>query len=98
VEAEIMQVVVDEAKESYANERVVVLQSDSLEQMEENIGRALAWAKSEIARRASEPTPSTSSTASSSSAPSKKGSSKKKPVAAAAAATEDAGDMDGEED
>ena len=43
MECEIMQVVLEEARESYAKEIVVELQSDSIEQMEENVSRIKAW-------------------------------------------------------
>lgn len=43
VECEIMRVVEEEARESYADEIVQVLESNSLEQMESNVDRILAW-------------------------------------------------------
>ncbi|KAG0216682.1 P-loop containing nucleoside triphosphate hydrolase protein [Mortierella sp. GBAus27b] len=43
MECEIMQVVLEEARESYAKEILVELQSDSIEQMEENVSRIKAW-------------------------------------------------------
>lgn len=43
MECEIMQVVLEDARESYAKEIVVELQSDSIEQMEENVSRIKAW-------------------------------------------------------
>lgn len=42
-EAEIMQVVLDEAREFFPQECVVELQSDDVDQMEENVGRIVAW-------------------------------------------------------
>ncbi|GAA6036585.1 hypothetical protein JCM8097_001238 [Rhodosporidiobolus ruineniae] len=41
--AEIMEVVLNDARESYAEEIVVELYSESPEQMEENIGRIVQW-------------------------------------------------------
>lgn len=41
--AEIMDVVENDARESYAEEIVVVLNSETPEQMEENIGRIVSW-------------------------------------------------------
>ncbi|KAF9162032.1 hypothetical protein DFQ27_006081 [Actinomortierella ambigua] len=43
MECEIMQVVLEEARDSYAEEIVVELQSNSLEEMEENVSRIKAW-------------------------------------------------------
>lgn len=45
MDAEIMEVVLQEAKESYEPEIVVVLQSDNVEQMEENVERVVQWRK-----------------------------------------------------
>ncbi|TFK41019.1 P-loop containing nucleoside triphosphate hydrolase protein [Crucibulum laeve] len=42
-EAEIMQVVLDEARSSYAPEIVVELQSENTEDLETNVGRIVAW-------------------------------------------------------
>ena len=42
-EAEIMQVVLDEARSSYPSEIVVELQSESLEQLEANVARIVEW-------------------------------------------------------
>lgn len=42
-EAEIMEVILQDARESYAEEIVVELRSESPEEMEENIGRIVAW-------------------------------------------------------
>lgn len=42
-ESEIMQTVLEEARESYASEIVVELQSESVEQMEQNVARIVAW-------------------------------------------------------
>ncbi|GAA5932584.1 hypothetical protein JCM3775_005969 [Rhodotorula graminis] len=42
-EAEIMEVVLADARESYAEEVVVELRSESPEEMEENVGRILQW-------------------------------------------------------
>ncbi|KAH8917428.1 P-loop containing nucleoside triphosphate hydrolase protein [Atractiella rhizophila] len=44
-EAEIMRVCEDEARECYKEEIVVVLQSESVEQVDENVGRILEWIK-----------------------------------------------------
>jgi adenylate kinase len=46
MEAEIMQVVLDEARESYAKEIVIPLQSDSIEHLEENVNRISQWIES----------------------------------------------------
>ncbi|ORZ22307.1 AAA domain-domain-containing protein [Absidia repens] len=43
MECEIMQVVLDEAKESYAPEIVVELQSDTVDDMESNVDRVKLW-------------------------------------------------------
>jgi adenylate kinase len=43
VEAEIMQVVEDEVREAFEPEQVVVLPSESLEQLEENAERCAQW-------------------------------------------------------
>ena len=43
VEAEIMQVVLEEAKESYAEEIVHEVRSDSVEDMDGNVERVKAW-------------------------------------------------------
>jgi adenylate kinase len=45
-EAEIMEVVLDEARSSYAPEIVVELQSESIDDLESNIARILEWIKS----------------------------------------------------
>ncbi|GAA5995129.1 nucleoside-triphosphatase [Rhodotorula paludigena] len=42
-DAEIMEVVLNDARESYAEEIVVVLQSETPDQMEENVGRIIQW-------------------------------------------------------
>lgn len=42
-EAEIMEVVLNDARESYAQEIVVELHSESPEQIEQNIERIVAW-------------------------------------------------------
>ncbi|KAF8973888.1 P-loop containing nucleoside triphosphate hydrolase protein [Flammula alnicola] len=42
-EAEIMQVVLEEARSSYAPEIVVELESESLEQLESNVARIVEW-------------------------------------------------------
>lgn len=44
-EAEIMQVVAEEARESYAKEIVVELTSESAAEMDENVERIAAWTK-----------------------------------------------------
>lgn len=41
--AEIMQVVLEDAKESYAEEIVVELSSENTEQVEENVTRIVGW-------------------------------------------------------
>ena len=41
--AEIMEVVLNDARDSYAEEIVVELQSESPEQMEENVSRIVSW-------------------------------------------------------
>ena len=51
VQCEIMQVVLQEARDSYAAERVHELHSDSLEQMEANVERAVGWAGAWIAAK-----------------------------------------------
>jgi adenylate kinase len=48
-EAEIFQVVLCEAHESYANEIVVVLQNDNVEQQEENVERIVQWMNNWVA-------------------------------------------------
>lgn len=45
MESEIMQVILDEARESYATEIVQELQSNSVEDMESNVQRLEAWSK-----------------------------------------------------
>ncbi len=42
-EAEIMEVVLDEARSSYAKEIVVELQSESTEDLESNVARIVQW-------------------------------------------------------
>lgn len=42
-EAEIMQVVLDEARSSYPQEIVVELRSESTEDLEANVGRLVEW-------------------------------------------------------
>lgn len=44
-EAEIMQVVLEEARASYAPEIVIELQSDTTEQLEMNVARIVEWIK-----------------------------------------------------
>jgi adenylate kinase len=51
VEAEIMQVILDEARESYAEEVVVELPSNSVEDIESNVQRAVAWMQAWKAKR-----------------------------------------------
>jgi adenylate kinase len=41
--AEIMEVVLEDARSSYAEEIVVELKSESPEEVEENVGRIVAW-------------------------------------------------------
>jgi adenylate kinase len=43
MECEIMQVVLDEARESYAPEIVVELSSDTVDEMESNVDRVKMW-------------------------------------------------------
>lgn len=38
-----MQTVLDEARESYASEIIVELQSENTEELESNVGRIVAW-------------------------------------------------------
>ncbi|KAF9056309.1 AAA domain-containing protein [Panaeolus papilionaceus] len=45
-EAEIMQVVLEEARSSYASEIVVELESETTEQLESNVSRIVAWVNS----------------------------------------------------
>ena len=49
-EAEIMQVVLSEAQESYKEDIIVVLQNDNVEQQEENSERIVQWLKEWVAR------------------------------------------------
>ena len=42
-EAEILQTVLDEARESYAEEIVIELKSDTVEDMENNVTRVVQW-------------------------------------------------------
>lgn len=42
-EAEIMQVVLDEARSSYSSEIVVELNSDTMEDLEANVARIVDW-------------------------------------------------------
>ena len=46
VEAEIMQVILDEARDAYAEEIVLELQSNSVEEMEANVARLAQWVSS----------------------------------------------------
>jgi len=48
MECEIMQVVLEEARESYEEQIVIELESNSIEQMEENVSRIKAWMESWI--------------------------------------------------
>lgn len=48
MEAEIMQVVLDEAKESYAEGIVVELQSDSIDALEENCKKIVQWVQTYV--------------------------------------------------
>lgn len=43
MECEIMQVVLDEAKESYADEIVIELKNNSIDEMDQNIERITSW-------------------------------------------------------
>ena len=43
VEAEIMQVILDEAREAYREEIVIELPSNSVEDIESNVARTVAW-------------------------------------------------------
>jgi adenylate kinase len=51
MESEIMQVILDEARESYDTEIVHELHSNSVEDIEENTRRAIEWTKQWIANR-----------------------------------------------
>lgn len=51
LESEIMQVILDEARESYAAEIVQELHSNSIEDMEENVRRVTEWKKQWMADR-----------------------------------------------
>lgn len=53
-EAEIMQVVLDEARESYDEEIIVELQSDSVDEIESNVDRISQWIESWTAARKNE--------------------------------------------
>jgi len=44
-ESEIMQTVLEEARESYAPEMVIELSSENVEEMEQNVARVVAWIK-----------------------------------------------------
>ena len=46
VQCEIMQVIVSEAHESYDAQCIVVLESNTIDQMEENVNRIEAWLNS----------------------------------------------------
>jgi len=46
IEAEIMQLILDEARESYADEIVVELQSNTVEDLDSNVERTLGWLRS----------------------------------------------------
>lgn len=50
-EAEIMQVVLEDAKSSYPDEIVVELQSHSVDDVDSNVDRIVAWSKSWLERR-----------------------------------------------
>ncbi len=54
MEAEIMQIILDEAREGYANETVHEVPSNSIEEMEQNIQRVEAWCKQWIKDHADE--------------------------------------------
>jgi adenylate kinase len=54
VEAEIMQVVEDSATESYAPEVVVVLNSETSEELEDNCQRIIAWIKGYMSQPAAD--------------------------------------------
>ena len=43
VQCEIMQVVLEEARDSYESDKIWQLQSDTVEEMEENVHRIDAW-------------------------------------------------------
>ena len=43
VEAEIMQVILDEAREAYREEIVIELPSNTVEDVESNVARTVAW-------------------------------------------------------
>ena len=52
IEAEIMQLILDEARESYREEIVVELQSNTVEDLDSNVERTLSWLQSRTANRA----------------------------------------------
>lgn len=45
LDAEIMQVLLDEAKDAFDEEIVIELKSDSLEDIDENVARIIEWVK-----------------------------------------------------
>ncbi len=51
IECEIMQVVLDEARESYKGDIIMELQSDTLEQMEQNSEKIETWVKQWLANK-----------------------------------------------
>ena len=48
-EAEIMQVVLSEANESYEEDIIIVLESDNVEQQEENVEKIVQWLNNWVA-------------------------------------------------
>jgi adenylate kinase len=52
IEAEIMQLILDEARESYREEIVVELQSNTVEDLDSNVERTLSWLRSRTENRA----------------------------------------------
>lgn len=81
VEAEIMQVVLDEARDSYAEEIVVELNSETLEQMESNVGRCISWVKTVLAKRTKSDTSTSVSGATTSTSSSTSTTEQKQPSA-----------------
>ena len=56
MEAEIMQVILDEAREAYREEIVIELTSDSVEALEMNVQRMVEWVE-QFVSRAAQPAP-----------------------------------------
>ena len=51
LDSEIMQVILEEARESYDEEIVVELRSDTVEEMEGNVERIVEWVEAWLERR-----------------------------------------------